>query len=180
MANIRRVALAAATMVLALALPAVASAEIWTHEGSPLAAEAEVEAIGSMAFATGLGVAHGTVEITKKIKPAGKAEVTSYTVTGCKGTGVFAGQHCTVEAKKLPWTIDVTKTGTKTTEVEIAVFFPTIKAATGIAGNIIGTPDDLFAMSSEAFSGEGITINGNPGTVSGEASLSPAGTYGIE
>ncbi len=164
----------------------------WTHGGSELTEEAELELTGPVTIETpGLGGAHFDVETKKRLFPFSlTGQYTSYKVKNCTGTGVLAGFTCTGVAVGLPWTfhkalfssrIRITKT-----RVDLFYYLPgdTLHASpitqTTTVGDILATPDNGEAFSFFEFEGDGMTTNGNPSTLSGELEVTPAETYGAE
>lgn len=183
----KRVALLAVSAIaaIAFAVPAVASAQEWLHNGSPLTENETVEFTGHAAF-TG-GVTCDPVVAHVILKPGNMGTVTSFGPEGnvtevCKTTGTLAALGCTIHTvtpENLPWTVDVNATNFTITGVKIKngfsnCVFPTVT----IQGDVTATPDNASSISSVALSG---TLNSELGEVGVEGSLgaSPAGTYGI-
>jgi len=86
----------------AVAIPAVASAEEWGHEGNPIEAPVTIHLTGNIKFEqTGPGSPSMSCPVTANIKltPGTTGHVTNFGVTntaGCTGGGALAG--CQVES----------------------------------------------------------------------------------
>jgi len=164
----------------------------WTHNGSELTEEAEVELSGPVAIEVpGVAGAHFTLHLKKRFFPfLWTGQYTSAQVTNCTGTGALNGFTCTGTALGLPWTFHkpLFSSRIRITNVRILLhyYLPSDTthaspiAQTTTEGDVIATPDNGEAFSSFEFEGEGMTTNGNPSTLSGELAVTPAGTYGGE
>lgn len=183
----------AISAIVAFAVPAVAAAN-WTHEGGELESNTTITVSGSMETSIGGGVAGDTASVHAEIElTAGTTEaiVKTFTATHCTGFGAMANTTCTKTPEKQPWdTFYDPLTGKLTIKnAQINTHYYAVNkphttansiATTTTTGNFPATPDFLGAMTSLSLSGEGVLVNGNPATVSGSLSVSPAGTYGIE
>ncbi|MBK5218513.1 MAG: hypothetical protein JJE35_01820 [Thermoleophilia bacterium] len=178
-----------ALAVVAVAGPASASAS-WLNDHKAIEADETVTASGPAAFAIP-GVAGASAKIHVNLEmTAGKTtgEITSFSATECLGTGGFTGLTCTTEPRNLPWTVHITAENTiEITDVELhneyylgAHIPANTKATTILVGDILATPDNAQTMSTLTLSNINATANGNAVTVTGDQTLSPAGTYGIE
>ena len=173
-----------AVAAVAFAVPAVASATEWTHEGKGLEENASVTFTGTAQFNTGTAGIHcTTVHVKATLEPGSTGKITSFEGTHCTGIGGLAGATATTTPTGLPWTIHANANGSITitgVHIDNAITpSPPFPPGATIFGNVTATPNNSSAISSVELSGTVETSVG-PAQVSGTLEASPAGTYGIE
>jgi hypothetical protein len=189
-----------ALAVVAVAAPASALGN-WTHEGEPLAANANVTFSGPANFEskTAEGGAHANLSATILLEAGTTTgKVTSVSATNCTGTIKLNGITCTSTFETAagkpvsstdPWIVHcnpstgvITITNIKITNHYYSPLDPshtTTLQTTVLTGNIIATPNNREAIGTVTLAGEGTLVNGvAPATVNGDLTASPAGTYG--
>ncbi len=182
---------AAALTLAAVAVPGSALAD-WSHEGSPLESEAEIEMSGPAGFeVSGLAGAHFTVHLRGRLFPFTRTgQFNTVTVTGCTGTGQLSGLTCTGTVSGIPWGFHKQFLSPNIQITNVSFTFDYYApndtahanrlAQTTTVGNLVATVNNESAFSSVSLAGEGMTTNGNPSTFSGTLAVTPAGTYGDE
>lgn len=127
----KRVLIAAALAVFALAATAaVASASFWKDGSTKVASAIEIKFTGAEFYET-TETNKGSVECEEKftMKTSGGSTATinapfEIVKTGCAKTGVFAScELTTAEARTLPWTVDVNKEDLTITNMHIRLVF---------------------------------------------------------
>ncbi|MDX6623594.1 MAG: hypothetical protein QOE75_1526 [Solirubrobacterales bacterium] len=179
-----------AICLVAVAGPATASAN-WTHEGSELEEDAEIEMSGpaNIALSSGVAGAHFTIHLKGTLSAISRTgQLNSVTVTGCTGTGALNGLSCTGTVSAIPWQIhwDPLRQSILITGVNVTLHFyssgshTTPVAQTNTQGSIVATPDNAEAFGAFGLDGEGMTTNGNSSTMEGELAVTPSETFGGE
>lgn len=185
MKNQQRLAIAfAVAACFALALPALASAAVWKHNGVNLTKFVSLSLPGGEVFETEIsGEKSGMsceVKATMTTEGGSTAKITAYEIKSCSGAfGKLAG--CTVsakEAKGLPWTVHVNASDLTITNMRIRRTFSAGCAVAELDKTIsptvtLNTPSKISEME---FSG---SIVGYKAFGSWKVEGTNAGTYGI-
>lgn len=186
MKNQFRLALVAAVFAcFALALPALASAAVWKHNGVNLSKFVELGLPGGEVFETEIeGEDSGMsceVKATMTTEGGSTAKVTKYEIKSC-ATGFGKMSSCEVntkEAKGLPWTVHVNATDLTITNMRIK---RTFKAGCPVAEldktltSVTVTLNSTTAISEMEFSG---AITNYKAFGSWTVEGTNKGTYGI-
>lgn len=186
MSNQKRLAIATAVIAcFMLAVPVLASAAVWKHNGVNLTKFVSLSLPGGEVFETEIsGVKSGMsceVKATMTTEGGSTAKITAYEIKSCSGAfGKFSG--CTVsakEAKGLPWTVHVNASDLTITNMRIRRTFNAGCALTELDKTITSTTVTLNTpskISEMEFSGS--TTN-YKAFGSWKVEGTNAGTYGI-
>lgn len=184
-------ALTAAIVVAALALPAAANTSVWLHESEPLAESVELAPTGGEVIEFGGSVLVCQSSATIATEGGSSAQITAYSVDKASCEGV-AGEleSCTVTAATatgLPWnvalnTADLTAEGASV-DYSFNEACPIEEIETNLA-ELTLTPDEPSAIGLFFFSQEGVAdVDGNETPIGYFGSLNlpeeELGTYGI-
>jgi hypothetical protein len=152
--------------LVALAVPAMASADQWTYDGAPigLGEEVQEEYEGFLSFTTPPPAVpvHSTfgcevtvvVQVTGTEDETGHAFVTQFSPTTgtCVGTGVFTNCKLKADSSNPPWTVDINATDlTVTGTVEINNTYESCPS--GITGSKLGFVDTTVTTANGANGG---------------------------
>jgi hypothetical protein len=111
--KIRLMLIGAVASIAMLAVPAVASASVWQHEGENLSEFAEIKMSGLEIFEGGEGDAMiCEVDATMTTEGGGEGLITSFETKACpEGFGTFSTcELATAKARGLPWSVTVNET----------------------------------------------------------------------
>jgi hypothetical protein len=167
---------------LAAAFPAVTSATVWTHGGSPVSKSVELSLDGFESFGVRGITGAITCEVSATLKTSGGSTgtITKYSLFACSGSGGLA--NCVplaTESKGLPWTVDVNAADLTLTKMRIRRTFsgkgcPISEAdVTWNPTLVLDSPASIFEM--EFFFETALYVS------AGLLQVTPpnAGTYGI-
>lgn len=178
-----------ATALVAIALPALASADQWYDKSSPLTSNATVTFSGPAGIASEVGGISCTVHVeTTLTKGTDVAHVNGFTVTvtTCKGSGLYTGCVVDNSTGNTPWvvtaatpkTLTLTKSGgniTTFTKYEAGCIASTVDT---VFPSITATVDSGSEISTLTLEGEG-TSNLGAVEISGTLTSTAPKTYGI-
>jgi len=186
-----------ALAVAAFAVPAVASAEgTITHDGQPVPTNNVVELTlsGFMEFDipaldSGYGCdVEATVELVSGHPSTGTTSFDIVNTETCVGTGLLADCELVEDETNAPYHVAVSSEDFTVTKpggvIEINNLFDEgciVPAAQLTFNEVTMTPDDPTSISTVTLSGEGVNDAIElPFLVTGDLSVEPAGTYGLE
>jgi|GEM_PF-3599203 len=190
----RRTGLLAIAAVLALALPATASAA-WTHKGhGELKENASITLSGELSVSTEVGKVTCSTSIGATLTgESSTGTVNSYTVSEpskcdlTESLGAVCGTHGATKVEKTgAWELTAEESQIKLSSIDLQFQFgkcliPSLR----IKGAATATPDNASAMSTLTLSGSQTLYNSQEeeagsASLEGAPSVSPAATYGIK
>jgi len=203
MKSVKKVLLLLTLSSAALAVPAMASASVWTKEGVPislgtggktpawtnegelLSGTTSVSLNGPVKFSSIIGTIECSLSASGTISEPNSGSISTASVTGCKLGGAL--KECEVTsatAAGLSWSLTPQElSGVKSISLpgmSIAYEFKAcFVSELTFSGNVTATPNDSGAIGSLSLSGTVTSKQGTKATASGSLSVTPSGKLGI-